>query len=137
MHAPLPRMHRGIKLRLTLLLLGLALFGSLIVAVTLNSQRQGRELRARLNQLDLESFGIADHFRETLREVNDKMRAYRTTRDPALWEDFLKMSRELDNWIDAQAPKLKTTRERETLKQIDTAYDAYTQLALKLHERIQ
>ena len=68
-------MHRGIKLRLTLLLLGLALFGSLIVAVTLNSQRQGRELRARLNQLDLESFGIADHFRETLREVNDKMRA--------------------------------------------------------------
>jgi signal transduction histidine kinase len=130
-------MDRGIKLRLTLLLLGLALFGGLIVAVTLNSQRQASELRARLSQLDLESFGIADHFRESLREVNDKMRAYRLTREPPLWEDFLKMSKELDKWIDDQAPKLKTFRERQILKQIDTAYDVYTQLALKLHECIQ
>jgi len=49
----------GIKWRLIALGLALALMGALIVVVVLTSQRQAAELRARLSQVDVESFGIA------------------------------------------------------------------------------
>src|SRR5579859_1922450 len=98
MNSALPQLNRGIKLRLAALLMGLGLFGAMIVAVTLSSQRQANEVRARLNQVDIESFHIADHFKDALREVDSKMRAYRVERQPELWEEFLKTSQELDTW---------------------------------------
>lgn len=137
MHSAVPKMNRGIKLRLAALLMGLGLFGALIVAVTLSSQRQADEVRARLSQVDLESFHIADHFKDALREVDDKVRGYRVERQPELWDEFLKASHELDAWINAQTPKLRTEREKEILKDIDSAYAKYVELALALHEKIQ
>jgi signal transduction histidine kinase len=137
MHNALPQLNRGIKLRLAALLLGLALFGSLIVAVTLSSQRQANEVRARLSQVDAESFRIADHFKEALRGVDDKVRGYRIERQPELWNEFLKDSDQLNTWIQTQAPKLKTEHEKEVLNQIDSAYSKYIQLAQALHEKIQ
>jgi signal transduction histidine kinase len=137
MNSTLPQMNRGIKLRLVALLVGLGLFGALIVAVTLGSQRQADEVRTRLNQVDVESFHIADHFKDALRQVDDKMRSYRVERQPDLWDDFLKASHELDDWINEQAPKLRTEHEKEILKQIDSAYTNYVELALVLHDSIQ
>src|ERR1051325_6012980 len=129
-------MTSGIRLRLVGLGLALALMGALIVVVVLVSQRQAQELRARLNQVDLESFGIAEHFKEKLRGVSDKMRNYRNTREPALWEEFLKGSHELDVWIDNQAPRLSTQKEKDVLKQIDAAYDDYLRVTSELHTQI-
>jgi signal transduction histidine kinase len=137
MNSALPQLKRGIKLRLAALLMGLGLFGALIVLVTLSSQRQADEVRARLSQVDTESFHIADHFKDALREVDDKMRGYRVERQPELWEEFLKASHELDAWINAQAPKLRTEHEKEILKQIDSAYSKYVEQAVALHEKIQ
>jgi len=113
------------------------LMGVLIVLTTLNSQRQATELRTRLSQVDSESFGIAEHFKDALREVTDKMLRYRTVRDPVAWEEFLQASHELDLWIEQQAPKLTTQHEKDVLKQIDSAYDHYVRSAQDLHARIQ
>jgi hypothetical protein len=75
-------MNFGIRFRLVALGLACGLMGLLIVAVTVNSQTQARELRVRLNQVDTESFGMADHFKESLREVNETMRRFRTNGEP-------------------------------------------------------
>src|SRR5260221_7811738 len=137
MHTMSSTMTSGIRLRLIALGLALALMGALIVVVVLNSQSQARELRARLSQVDLESFGIAEHFKDALRSVNDKMRGYRNTHDPALWDEFLVASHELDVWIDEQAPRLTTQGEKDVLRQIDSAYERYLQVTRNLHDQMQ
>jgi len=130
-------MSSGIRLRLVALALALALMVGLIVVVTLTSQSQAHELRARLSQVDLESFGIADHFKEALRDVTDKMRMYRNSHDPAVWDDFLRSGRQLDLWIDDQAPRLTTQHEKEMLKEIDSAYNDYLAVARNVHAQMQ
>jgi len=75
MHTELPDLHHsmkfGIRYRLTALAFALVLMGALIAVVTLTSQRQAEEAKARLGQVDLESFRIADLFKEKLRLAND------------------------------------------------------------------
>ncbi|MGA3265258.1 MAG: ATP-binding protein [Verrucomicrobiota bacterium] len=124
------------RFRLATLGLAAALMGALIVFITLYSQRQASELGARLRQLDSESFGIAEHFKDSLREVSDRMMRYRTTRDGASWQEFLDASRQLDLWIDAQKPRLNTQREQDILKQIDATYEEYLRRAQELHSQM-
>jgi signal transduction histidine kinase len=126
----------GIRLRLIALGAALAVMGGLIVAVVLTSQRQAAELRGRLSQVDAESFDIAAHFKERLRDVTDKMRRFRATHDQASWEDFLRASHELDLWIESEAGKLTTGREKETIRQIDLAYEEYLRLARNRHDEL-
>src|ERR1051326_3988756 len=130
-------MNFGVKLRFTALALVLGLMGVAIVLITLNSQRQAAELRARVGHGDLESFGIADHFKDSLRVLNSTMFNYGIRHDPADWESFLKVSQELDAWIDQQKPKLTTQQEKDVLQQIDTAYDVYLRSGRELHTRVQ
>ena len=130
-------MNFGIKLRLAALGLATALMGALIVLVTLYSQRQGTELRTRLNDLESQSFGIAEQFKDALRDVNDKMIRYRTVPEAANWKDFLDASHQLDLWIDAQNPKLNTQHEKDILQQIDASYDDYLRIAQDLHTPAQ
>ena len=130
-------MNFGIKLRLAALGLATALMGALIVLVTLYSQRQGTELRTRLNDLESQSFGIAEQFKDALRDVNDKMIRYRTVPEAANWKDFLDASHQLDLWIDAQKPKLNTQHEKDILQQIDASYDDYLRIAQDLHTPAQ
>ena len=66
----------NVHLRLVAVSVAVALTGALIILVTLNSERRSREARTRLSQVDSESFGMAEHFKDQLREVNDKMRRY-------------------------------------------------------------
>jgi signal transduction histidine kinase len=127
----------GIMFRLVTLALVVALMGVLILLATLNSQRQAAELRARLSQVDLESFRIADQFRDSLRELNNTMQRYGTDHDPAVWNEFLEASHKLDVWIDEQKPKLTTEREKDALQQIDIAYDDYLRVARDLQARMQ
>jgi len=130
-------MNFGVKLRFTALALVVGLLGVLIGLTTLNSQRQAAELRARLSHVDLESFGIADHFKDSLRALNSTMFNYGIRHDPTDWESFLKVSQELDIWIDEQKPRLTTQREKDVLEEIDTAYDDYRGAGRDLQAKVQ
>jgi signal transduction histidine kinase len=127
----------GIRHRLTALAFALVLMGALIAVVTLTSQRQAEEAKARLGQVDLESFRIADLFKEKLRLANDNMRRYASVRDAAAWDDFLKASERLQTWMLSEAPNLVTTREKNLLKQMDAAHEVYLQKAKDVHQRME
>lgn len=130
-------MYSTIKWRLAILGLAVGLMGTLIVLVTLNSQRQGVEMRAKLNQVDAESFGLAEHFKDELRTGSDKLTRYRNTHDPAAWQDFLKASHELDSWIQSQVAKPATPREMEVLNKLNSAYADYSYVANKWQAILQ
>ena len=130
-------MNFHIKLRLIGLVLGIGLMGLVILFETLQSQRDARELRTQLNQVDSESFHIADQFREFLRELNGSMYRYGIDRDPAERDGFLKASHALDLWIDKQKPKLTSEQEKALMEQIDAAYGDYLRAANELLTRLQ
>jgi signal transduction histidine kinase len=125
------------KLQLTALGLAVGLLGALIVGVTLTSQQQAEEARAQLGQVDLESMRIADRFKDKLRYANDQMRRYSSSRDPAVWAEFLKASEELKLWINSQGPHLAPGLEQAVLKQMGAAYPVYLQKARDLHDRME
>lgn len=129
-------MNFGLRPRVIVIALAIGLMGALIAVITLYSQRQGAELRTRLNDLDAESSGISEQFKDTLREVNDKMLRYRISQDSASWTDFLDASHQLEIWIDAQKPRLNTQREKGILQQIDSAYNNYLLQAQQVHAQI-
>src|SRR5580765_261870 len=99
-------MNFGLKMRSAALAMVVGLMGVLIVLTILNSQRQAAELRAGLSHVELESFGIADHFKDSLRSLNSTMLSYGIRHNTADWESFLKVRHELDIWIDEKKPKL-------------------------------
>jgi signal transduction histidine kinase len=130
-------MNFRIKLRLIGLVVGIGLMGLVILFETVQSQRQAQELHAQLNQVDSESFRIADQFREFLRELNGSMYRYGIERDPAERDGFLKASRALNLWIDQQKPKLTSDQEKALMQQIDVAYDDYLRAATELLTKFQ
>jgi len=125
------------KFRLAALGVAAGLMGVLIVLATVLSQRQAGELRVQLQTVDSESAGISEHFKDSLREVNNVRLHYTMSHDPAAWQQFLKAGHELDLWLEQQAPKLNTGRELEALRQVKTAYDDYIAAARQLHLRDQ
>jgi signal transduction histidine kinase len=126
----------GIRWRLTALGFAVALMGAIIVVITLTLQRMAVESRARLAQVDLESFRIADHFRDKLRFANDKMRRFASTEDPAAWEEFQTASHELQNWVGQQELSLETKREKQVLLQMRSGYTNYLKRAEDLRAQI-
>jgi signal transduction histidine kinase len=129
-------MKLGIKFRLAALALGLALMGALIVGVILTSQQQASDVRARLTHVDLESFRLADRFRDAWRKVADRMRDYRLTPDSANWDAFVQAGHEFELWLHEQAPRLTTQRETETLLALHSGYDEFIRLARDFHAQI-
>jgi signal transduction histidine kinase len=111
--------------------------GALIAVVTQSSQRQAEDAKARLGQVDLESFRIADLFKDKLRLANDSMRRYATARAPVAWEEFLKASEGLQTWIQSQAPNLVTPREKELLAKMGAAQELYLQNANHVHRLME
>src|SRR5580658_8305370 len=59
------------KFRLAALGVAAGLMGVLIALATIISQKTAGELRSQLNAVDSESFGISEHFKDSLREVNN------------------------------------------------------------------
>jgi signal transduction histidine kinase len=129
-------MTSGVKFRLAALGLAIAIMGALIAFVTLNSQRQGAELHTKLNEVDAQSIGIAEHFKDMLREVSDKLSRYRTTGDGAAWPDFIKASDDLNTWIQNQIAGPVTPREREILEKMNGCYADYEAKAAGIHQAV-
>jgi signal transduction histidine kinase len=129
-------MNLSVNFRLAALGVAAALMGLLIVVSIVLSQRQAEQLRTQLNIVDSESFGIAEHFKDSLREINNIRFRYTADHDPAAWEQFLNTSRKLDDWLDQEAPRLlTTTHEKDALRQVKSAYDAYLAEASQMHSR--
>src|SRR5262245_44726382 len=106
-----------IRFRLIAFALAVALLGVLIGLASLASQRQATELRARLSQVELDSFRIADQFRESFRELNNTLVRYGATHDPQALKDYQEAVGKLDLWIDDQKPRLNTQREKDVMQQ--------------------
>jgi hypothetical protein len=125
------------KFRLAALGVAAGLMGVLIALATILSQKQSGELRVQLKIVDSESAGISEHFKDSLREVNNIRLHYTMSRDPSAWRQFLKASHELDSWLDQQAPKLTTSPEQDLLRQVKTAYDDYLEVSRQVYQRQQ
>jgi signal transduction histidine kinase len=123
----------GVTFRLAALGAAVGLMGVLIVLITLNSQKEAEELRARLSAVDSESFNISEQFKDRLREINTLRLREVIDHNPAEWEQFLKASHELDLWMGEQAPKLTTQPEKDVLHQAKGAFDDYLKSAQILH----
>ena len=100
----------SVKFRLAALGVGVGLMGALIVLAVLLSDRQGNELRAQLNVVDSESFGLSEHFKDSLRDINNIRFRYTTSGDPAAWQQFITATGDLDAWIVRQTNSLTSAR---------------------------
>jgi len=127
----------GLKFRLAALGLAAAVMGALIVLVTLVSERQGGELRAKLDQVDAESISLAEHFKDIMREGSDQMTRYRNTGDPAAWQDFLKNSAEVNSWIHQQMALSTTPAQQDILKQMSITFADYQRITGEVRQEIQ
>jgi signal transduction histidine kinase len=129
-------MTSGVKFRLIGLGLAMAVMGTLIAYVTLDSQRQGGNLRSKLNEVEAQSFSMAEHFKDVLRDSSDKLTHYRATGDNAAWAEFLKASEGLNTWIQSQIAGPVTPRERDILQQLNASFASYERLAGEVHSNI-
>jgi signal transduction histidine kinase len=130
------RMKLNMKFRLAALGLAVALMAALIVFITLNSQREVSDLQTRLNNVDLESSGIANQFRDSFRELNNSAIGYGISHDPAAWGACLKQSDELKTWITAQKLRLHNPSEKEILLQMESCYGNYLKTLQEFHHTI-
>ena len=124
------------KLRLAALSVAAAVMGLLIAYVTLNSQKQSADLRAKLDEVESQSYGMAEHFKDVLRDGSDRLARYRATGDEAAWNDVLKANTELGNWIQSQVAGPLTPRERDLLREMGTNYADYLQNVAEVRQKI-
>lgn len=130
-------MTSGVKFRFAALVLAVAVMGALIVFVTLNSQRQGADLGVKLKEVDEQSFGIAEYFKDKLRETGDYLTRYRNTHDEAAWADFLKANGELNDWVQKEIAGPVTPREREILQEMNATFAEYQQVTAEVRKQIE
>lgn len=130
-------MNRSIKWRLGLLAVAVALMGVLILLATLHSEKQVAQVRDQLCLVDSESFRIAEKFKDKLRDVNDRMRRYATSEIPADWEEYVRASTDLKDWISAQSPRLSTQREKDVMCRASAVYATYLKKGQELHEKMK
>jgi signal transduction histidine kinase len=130
-------MNFNVKLRLAVLGVAVALMGTLIILVTVNSQNQAEEVRDRLATLDIESFGLGDTFRNKLREAGNALQRYRDTTEQAAWDQFVKSTADLDTWMHNLGSRLNTPHELDLLSKTEAAYTDYTSLAETIHKQVE
>jgi signal transduction histidine kinase len=128
-------MNLSVNFRLAALGFAAGLMGLLIVVAIVLSQNEADKLRTQLNNVASDSFSIAEHFKDSLREVNNIRFRYTTDHDTATWGQFLSASRQLDAWLDQQAPLLTTGREKDALREVKSAYDDYLAEARQMYVR--
>lgn len=130
-------MTTAFRVRLSLLLLGMAAVASLMLWSVQNSWQRITELERKLTGSHLESFRLADDFQQRLLNLNGSMLRFASRREPAIWSAFERASEQLDRWIDEQNPKLNTPDERVLLQKINTIYDEYLAAARRLQTNQQ
>jgi signal transduction histidine kinase len=130
-------MTNTLKLRLAIFILAIGSAVFLVVWAAHDSWKQSDLLRKRLTTVQLESFHIADHFQQTIQELNNLLLRLAINRQPANREQFETKRKELDEWIDLQRkrPKL-SVQEQARLRDIDVAYDFYMAAGTNIAARV-
>jgi len=119
-----------IKFRLVSFILALAIMAGLLAWLAHMSWQRTGELRQKLSLVQIQSFQIADHFQQSILELNNLVLRYGVYGDAQDWEKFETGRKTLDLWIDEQRPILRSEKERQILDQINTTYDGYMEAAL-------
>jgi signal transduction histidine kinase len=127
----------GIKVRLTALVLAIALMVGLIAWIGHTSWQRTGELRDKLSAVQLQSFQIADHFQQSILGLNNLVLRYGVYHEPSAWRQFEAGRTNLDRWIDEQRPILQTEREKQILDQINNAYDDYMAAGLQIGAEVR
>ena len=128
-------MSGGIKFRLVAFVLAIGLMVILIAGTAHRAWQRIAELQRKLTSVQLKSFQIANHFQQTILELNNRVLRYGVSQDPAEWGRFDAESQALDHWIDEQGPLLPTEQEKQVLDQINAAYDDYLAAARQIRAR--
>ena len=130
-------MNFNLKLRLAIFVLAIVTAVSLLLWAAHTSWQRVDLLRERLTTVQLESFRIADHFQQTIQQLNNLLLRHSIARKAADWDEFDGRSKELDRWIDEQRPRLTTKAEQAKLDEINAAYDDYMAAAKLIAVRVQ
>jgi signal transduction histidine kinase len=130
-------MSGGIKLRLGAFILAMAGMVLLVVWTAHSAWVRSGELRERLTTVQLKSFAIADHFQQTILELNNSVLRYGVYRNTNDWAHFDVASTSLDKWIDDERPNLNTDKEKQILDLINTNYDFYMAAAREIAAKVQ
>jgi signal transduction histidine kinase len=115
----------AVRLRLFGLGLAVAVLGATIAGLMWNFQRQTREVRAKLANIDTESGEIAAQFKDRFREITNARLQYAVSHDQPVWQHFLEATQALSQWIDEQGHRLTTKEERDLLLQVKRALEEY------------
>ncbi len=126
-----------IKIRLAVFVLAIAAMVVLIVWTAQNTWRRGVELRDRLTSVQFQSFQIADHFQQSILELDKLVLHYGIDHDSSDWSAFQVASGNLDRWIDEQRPILATEQEKHILDLINTNYDFYMDAARRINAHVR
>src|SRR5216110_556450 len=118
-------MNPAIKWPLIALGAAVGVAGILIAAIVLTLQQKAAVTREKLGEVDIESFRIADLFKEKLRQANDHMRKHSTDESAAEWQAFLDSNEQLKGWISNETMRLYGPKEQELLKQMDAVQQLY------------
>lgn len=129
-------MHPAIQLRLTAFIVALVMVFAAIVWTAHTSWQRFGALRERLNSVQSESFRIAEHFQNSVLDLNNLLLNFERDRQPATWKEFHKQCTALNKWIDDQKPLCSSSREKELLDQLDRTYDAYLGVATNLETSV-
>jgi signal transduction histidine kinase len=130
-------MSGGIKYRVVAFVMAILGMFILIAWAAHTSWRRSGELSERLTAVQIQSFQIAEHLQQTIWELNNFVLRYGVYHDPNDWAHFQSLSKELDQWIDDERPKLTTDQEKMVLDLINTNYDYYMAAAKDIQTRVR
>ncbi|MBI1841268.1 MAG: hypothetical protein HYR88_10535 [Verrucomicrobia bacterium] len=122
----------GLRARVAAFAGSLLLLLGLLVWAALASWDRVAQLRERLTLVNLESFRLADHFQKEVLSLNNLMMEVEIQKNESAWVNFRDHGDQLDRWIDLQKPALRTDRERDVLRDIDSVYDDYKAAAMRM-----
>ena len=95
---------------------------------------EARQLAKKVEEAQVASFEIADHFQAVVLDLNDRWLRFDRGHQPEDKDRFVQESRALQLWIEAEADKLNNPHERQILKIAAQAFDQFCGQAMKLFE---
>jgi len=131
------------RLRLGVLIAGIVCVAGLTLWGVQHSGRRIADLEHQLSSGQIESFRLAGEVQQRLLNLNNAMVRYTALREPGMWSEFERASKELDVWIDQYDTRLNhtstlsTDQERTLIKQLNDAFGGYYASALQVHTNQQ
>jgi signal transduction histidine kinase len=130
-------MNPQFRLRLVFLILAITGMAGLTLWGVHTSWQHIEALELKLPKSPLERFQLADKFQQRLLTLNNAMLRYAARREPEVWIKFEQASKDLNQWIDDEYPKVTTDLERTLVNQINTNYDVYLSAAWRVYTNQQ